>query len=162
MFGTILTWLSDHTSEVYFIATSNDISKLPPEFARSERLDAVFFLGRPTPVQKATIWQLYMDRFKLEDQQLPDDENWTGAEIKGCCRMAALLDKKLVDAAKTIIPVYQRSRESITSMEEYAKTGCLDSETGESFDSKAAQGEATAAFGGRVRKARRNVVSEKV
>lgn len=37
LFGSLLTWLSDHSSDVFFVATSNDISKLPPEFSRAER-----------------------------------------------------------------------------------------------------------------------------
>jgi ATPase family associated with various cellular activities (AAA) len=37
MFGSLLSWLSDHQSDVFFICTSNNISQLPPEFARSER-----------------------------------------------------------------------------------------------------------------------------
>src|SRR5262249_34418535 len=44
LFGTILTWLAEHESDVFFIGTANDISKLPPEFTRAERLDGVFFL----------------------------------------------------------------------------------------------------------------------
>jgi len=48
LFSSLLTWLSDHTSDVYFIATSNDIAKLPPEFSRAERFDGVFFLDLPT------------------------------------------------------------------------------------------------------------------
>ena len=48
LFGTLLTWLSDHTSDVFFVGTSNDISKLPPEFARAERFDGVFFLDLPS------------------------------------------------------------------------------------------------------------------
>ncbi|MCD4727956.1 MAG: AAA family ATPase, partial [Pirellulales bacterium] len=31
LFGTLLTWLSDHESDVFFVGTSNDITKLPPE-----------------------------------------------------------------------------------------------------------------------------------
>lgn len=34
LFGTFLTWLSDHESDVFVVCTSNDISKLPPEFSR--------------------------------------------------------------------------------------------------------------------------------
>ena len=45
--GTLLTWLSDHESDVFFIGTCNDISKLPPEFSRAERFDGVFFLDLP-------------------------------------------------------------------------------------------------------------------
>ncbi len=41
LFGTFLTWLNDHQSDVFTICTCNDISKLPPEFARAERFDGV-------------------------------------------------------------------------------------------------------------------------
>ena len=33
LFGTLLTWLNDHTSEVYVVMTCNDIRQLPPEFS---------------------------------------------------------------------------------------------------------------------------------
>jgi hypothetical protein len=36
LFATLLTYLSDHESDVFMVATSNDISKLPPEFARGK------------------------------------------------------------------------------------------------------------------------------
>ncbi len=47
LFGSFLTWLSDHESDVYVVASCNDISKLPPEFSRAERWDAVFFVDLP-------------------------------------------------------------------------------------------------------------------
>src|SRR5688500_17787417 len=47
LFGSLLTWLSDHTSDVFFVGTSNDVSKLPPEFSRAERFDGIFFLDLP-------------------------------------------------------------------------------------------------------------------
>ena len=47
MFGTILTWLNDRTSDSFVVATCNDISKLPPELSRAERFDGVFFLDLP-------------------------------------------------------------------------------------------------------------------
>jgi len=37
LFGTFLSWLNDHESDVFTIATCNDISNLPPEFSRAER-----------------------------------------------------------------------------------------------------------------------------
>lgn len=37
LFGTFLSWLSDHESDVFVVATANDVSKLPPEFSRAER-----------------------------------------------------------------------------------------------------------------------------
>src|SRR5581483_196804 len=59
LFGTLLTWLADRESDVFFLGTANDVSKLPPEFTRAERLDAVFFLDLPGPDEKALIWQMY-------------------------------------------------------------------------------------------------------
>src|SRR5262249_35033186 len=58
LFGTLLTWLAEHDSDVFFIGTANDISKLPPEFTRAERLDAVFFLDLPGSSEKDAIWAM--------------------------------------------------------------------------------------------------------
>jgi flavin-dependent dehydrogenase len=93
MFGTFLSWLNDHTSDVFVVCTANDVSRLPPEFGRSERFDGIFFLDLPTREEKDAIWALYREQFEIDrDQRCPEDEHWTGAEIKACCRLAALLD----------------------------------------------------------------------
>jgi hypothetical protein len=55
MFGTVLTWLADHQSDVFFIGTANDIRRLPPEFTRAERLDGVFFIDLPSAEQRRAI-----------------------------------------------------------------------------------------------------------
>ena len=62
LFGSLLSWMNDHESDVFFVATSNDISRLPPEFSRAERFDACFFLDLPGPQEKQAIWRLYLDR----------------------------------------------------------------------------------------------------
>ena len=80
LFGTLLSWMNDHDSDVYLIATCNDISKLPPEFSRAERFDGVVFLDLPAAAEKQAIWELYLDAFQIDrEQRLPDDTNWTGA-----------------------------------------------------------------------------------
>ena len=43
----------------------------------------------------------------------PRDRDWTGAEIKACCRLAALLDVPLVEAAQNIVPVAVTAGESV-------------------------------------------------
>ncbi len=53
MLGSLLTWLSDHTSDVFVVATSNDISQLPPELTRAERFDGIFFCDLPSDRQIA-------------------------------------------------------------------------------------------------------------
>jgi hypothetical protein len=106
LFGTMLSWLNDHTSDVFVVCTANDVTRLPPEFARAERFDGIFMLDLPGQAEKATIWDLYLRQYELDQsQKRPTDSDWTGAEIKSCCRLAALLDLPLVQAAQNIVPV---------------------------------------------------------
>jgi len=44
LFGSLLTYLSDHTSDVFVVMTANQIDKLPPELSRAERFDGVYFI----------------------------------------------------------------------------------------------------------------------
>jgi SpoVK/Ycf46/Vps4 family AAA+-type ATPase len=126
MFGTFLSWLADHQSDVFVVCTANDVSKLPPEFGRSERFDGIFFLDLPSREEKAAIWDLYLTQFEINrDQRLPDDDNWTGAEVKSCCRLAALLDLPLVQAAQNVVPVAVTAAESVNQLQSWASGRCL-------------------------------------
>ena len=69
MFGTLLTYLNDHESDVFFVCSANDVSKLPPEFTRAERFDAIFFLDLPGSREKEQIWRLYLEKFGLDPAQ---------------------------------------------------------------------------------------------
>ena len=129
LFGTFLTWLNDHESDVFTICTCNDISKLPPEFSRAERFDGIFFLDLPSVQQKRTIWKLYLDMFELDPQQpRPVDAQWTGAEIRASCRLAALLDVPLVEAAKNVVPVATTAAESVQRLRNWASGRCLNAD----------------------------------
>ncbi len=129
LLGTLLTWMNDHTSDVYLVATCNDISKLPPEFTRAERFDGVFFLDLPSAKQRQSIWDIYIDRFGLTaDQQRPDDKRWTGAEIRACCRLARLLDVPLIDAANNIVPIANTAGESVKKLRSWVSGRCLSAE----------------------------------
>ncbi|MCM2371878.1 AAA family ATPase [Aporhodopirellula aestuarii] len=129
MFGSFLTWLNDHQSDVFVVCTANDVQRLPPEFCRAERFDAVFFLDLPGREQKDAIWSLYLEQYGLEtEQRRPKDEQWTGAEIKSCCRLAALLDVSLAQAAQNIVPVAVTSAESVDRLRQWASGRCLSSD----------------------------------
>ena len=74
LFGNLLTWLGDHESDVFFVGTCNDISKLPPEFTRAERFDAVFFLDLPNIAERNVIWTMFRTEFGIPESQIrPDD-----------------------------------------------------------------------------------------
>src|SRR5262245_4627319 len=114
LFGSLLTWLNDHTTDVFFVGTCNDVSRLPPEFSRAERFDGIFFLDLPLSDQKERIWELYIAQFGLDhDQRKPQGRDWTGAEIKACCRLAALLGVSLMEASQNVVPVAITAGESV-------------------------------------------------
>ncbi|MCC7423455.1 MAG: AAA family ATPase [Planctomycetaceae bacterium] len=129
MFGTFLTWLNDHESDVYVVCTANDVSRLPPEFSRAERFDGVFFLDLPGAEEREAIWTMYLERFELDvRQRRPDDANWSGAEIRACCRLAALLDLPLVQAAQNVVPVAVTAAESVERLRAWASGRCLSAD----------------------------------
>ncbi len=65
VFGTFLTWLQEHRSQVFVIATSNEISVIPPEVMRKGRFDEIFFIDLPTPYERTQIFTLYLKQHKL-------------------------------------------------------------------------------------------------
>jgi hypothetical protein len=129
LFGTLLSWLNDHETDVMVVCSANDVSRLPPEFTRAERFDAVYFLDLPGAEQREAIWRQYLAQYQLDpDQAKPENANWTGAEIKSCCRLAALLDVPLVHAAQNVVPVAVTAAESVERLRTWASGRCLDAE----------------------------------
>lgn len=126
MFGTFLSWLNDHDSDVFVVCTANDVQKLPPEFSRSERFDGVFFLDLPDEAEKAAIWEIWQVVYGIDQTDTrPDDRGWTGAEIKACCRLSRLLNLTLQEAAENVVPVAVTAAESIDRLRNWASGRCL-------------------------------------
>jgi len=123
-FGQLLKFLSDERPVGCFvIATCNDISKLPPEWVRSERFDVIFFIDMPNDEEKTAIYLHYLDTFKVESggftvQQMKD---WTGAEIKTACRLAKIKKKTVKEAAKMVVPVAETMKDDIEYLRGWAK-----------------------------------------
>ncbi len=78
VFGSLLTWLNDHESDVFFVGTCNDASKLPPELARAEPFDGVFFVDLPGRDQKDGIWGISTRHYGLDAKQARPDDTKTG------------------------------------------------------------------------------------
>lgn len=58
--GTFLTWMAERKSQVFVVATANDISTLPPELVRKGRFDEIFFVDLPTPEIRASILAIHL------------------------------------------------------------------------------------------------------
>src|SRR5207302_6919537 len=48
VFGTFLTWMQDKRAPAFVVATSNDVTALPPELLRKGRFDEIFFIDLPS------------------------------------------------------------------------------------------------------------------
>ena len=119
--ATFLKWLSDRDpGKAYVVATSNNVHMLPPEYQRAERWDAVFFVDLPNDAERPEIWDIHTKRFLVTLDALPDDEGWSGAEIKACCRTAAMMSSTLSDAAQYIVPLSKSMSEDIEALRKWA------------------------------------------
>ncbi len=89
----------------------------------------MFFLDLPGREQKDAIWAIYLAEYHLDDSQpRPDDTNWTGGEIKSCCRLASLLDVPLVQAAQNVVPVAVTAGDKIEGLRQWASGRCLSAD----------------------------------
>lgn len=87
------------------IATCNSITNLPPELRRRFTF-GTFFFDLPTAEERNKIWAIYRTAFKLPaSDALPEDEGWTGAEIRQACQLAWRLKINLRKAATFIVPI---------------------------------------------------------
>lgn len=124
VFGSFLTWLNDHQTKVFVIATCNSIQKLPPEFLRAERWDAIFFVDLPQAEERNIILDLYKTEYMVSGEP-PSMEGWTGAEIKTMCRIAAMMNVSLKEAAHYVIPLSRSMGKEINELKEWAENRCI-------------------------------------
>ena len=103
----------------FFAATCNSISILPPELRRRFTVGTMFF-DLPTKAERDAIWPVYLKKYVLEKQKLPNCEGWTGAEIRQCADMADRLGLSLVEAARFVVPVSVSAREKIQTLRQEA------------------------------------------
>lgn len=105
-----------------FIATCNSINSLPPELRRRFTL-GTFFVDLPNKEERDSIWKVWLKRYEsqgLVDTVRPNDDGWTGAEIRACCDVAWRADLTLVEAAKFIVPVAKSAGDKIESLRKMA------------------------------------------
>lgn len=107
------------TGRPLFIATCNKIAVLPPELRR--RFTAgTFFFDLPDANERDAIWRHYMAKYELPEQKRPNDNGWTGAEIKSCCEIAWELDVSLEEASRYIVPVSKADPDGIERLRKEA------------------------------------------
>lgn len=86
--GSFLTWMAQKNSQVFIVATANDISALPPELVRKGRFDEIFFVDLPNAEIREAIATIHLtnrgqtaDSFDLQAIAAATD-GYSGAEIE--------------------------------------------------------------------------------
>ena len=137
VFGNLLTWMEEKRKPVFFVATANDITRLPPELLRKGRLDEIFFVDLPTPRERAEILMIHLAR----RQRQPSDFNlraiveatdgFSGAELEEVVisglyaafrsENKTLTTDHLVHAARQIIPLSLARQADIARLRAWAE-----------------------------------------
>jgi AAA+ superfamily predicted ATPase len=140
MFGTLLSWMQDHRSPIFLVATANNISSLPPELMRKGRFDEIFFVDVPGTVSRKQILEVHLGRRKRNPRNFALDdlvtltEGFSGAELEQLIVAALynafganeeLADKHLRDAASSTKPLTVVMREQIASLRAWANGRCV-------------------------------------
>ncbi|GJM11056.1 MAG: ATPase [Lysobacteraceae bacterium] len=133
--GTLLTWMAEHKTSVFMVATANDVSALPPELLRKGRFDEIFFVDLPNLQERQAITAIHLRNRELN----PDDfdlaaiaegtDGWSGAEIEQAivqALYAAYADSRpmrqqdLVAAIMASVPLSVTMREHVEQLRQWA------------------------------------------
>ena len=88
IFGSFLSWLQERKGDVFVVATSNDVAKLPPEFVRKGRFDEIFFVDLPRAEAREGIFRIHLAKRKQDPAQfdlaqlVAATNGFSGAEIE--------------------------------------------------------------------------------
>jgi SpoVK/Ycf46/Vps4 family AAA+-type ATPase len=88
LLGTLLTWMAERRTRVFIVATSNDITRLPPELIRKGRLDEIFFVDLPEQDVRKDIFNIHLRKRACSlaqfdiDQLAAATQGFSGSEIE--------------------------------------------------------------------------------
>ena len=128
--GHLLTWLQEHRSPVFVLATCNDYTALPPELTRAGRMDERWFVDLPTREERVEIAAVHLRRLGCDESlagTVADlSDKWTGAEIESCVLSAARRTRRIVTedalrtAAAAVRPISRTRAAEIDSLRKWA------------------------------------------
>ena len=133
--GTLLTWMAERKSPVFIVATSNDISRLPPELLRKGRLDEIFFVDLPNLKDRAVIAHIHLKQRNVACDKnaikaiAEATEGFTGAEIEQAivsalysakARQQAVSVEHIVNAVDSTVPISVLRAEDIQALRAWA------------------------------------------
>jgi SpoVK/Ycf46/Vps4 family AAA+-type ATPase len=145
VFGSFLVWLQEKTAPVFVIATSNDITLLPPELLRKGRFDDIFFVDLPSYEERQEIFAIHLHKRRRDPDRFDrprlakETEGFSGAEIEQVV-IAGLYDafeagrdleeEDLLRNIAQSVPLSQTMREQVTALRNWARTHARPASSG--------------------------------
>jgi SpoVK/Ycf46/Vps4 family AAA+-type ATPase len=136
VFGTFLTWLQEKATPVFVVATSNNVSQLPPELLRKGRFDEIFYVDLPSKDERKEIVKIHLEKRNREIENYDLDKlagktsGFSGSELEEVI-VAGLYDAfnageelmqgHLEQVIETMIPLSQTMEEQIRGIRDWAK-----------------------------------------
>ena len=140
MFGTMLTWMQEHQSSVFTVATANQVEELPAELMRKGRFDEIVFVDLPTDADRRALFEIHL-RLKDRDPKTFDCERlstlsdgYTGAEIEQAIlsalhtsfdNQAALTTEAIAEALIASPPLSVTKSEYVQYLRDWASDRCM-------------------------------------
>ena len=136
VFGTFLTWMQDKKAATFVVATSNDVTSLPPELLRKGRFDEIFFIDLPSKEERIDIFRIHLRKRKRNPEdfdliRLADaTPGFSGAEIEAVVieslynafdDTTEMTTDSIIKAAAQTVPLSMTMRERIEDLREWAE-----------------------------------------
>lgn len=140
--GAFLSYLADKNNLSYFVATANQVTKLPPELLGKHRWDEMWFIDLPSDKERDEIFKIHIKRVNRDPKKFKIKElvehsgGLTGAEIASVVKIAMFdgffndgkkstrefTTKDMLKALKETVPLIQTKKEEIEAMQKWAET----------------------------------------
>lgn len=94
LFGNFLTWMQENKTNVFVVATANNISNIPPEFLRKGRFDELFYVDLPDKEERRKILEIHLEKRnqKINNIDITSlvevTEGYSGADLEAIVKEA--------------------------------------------------------------------------
>lgn len=137
--GTFLTWMEEHKSQVFVVATANSVDRLPPELLRRGRFDELFFVDLPNFEERKEILTVHLekrgwDAGKFDLARLSEAlDGYSGAEIEQIVSSAlletyaqkkVLSEDAIINQQELTVPLSRTKEDELYALREWARERC--------------------------------------
>lgn len=147
LIGQFLYWLQESRAKVFIVATSNDVTTLPPELLRKGRFDEMFFVDLPDRNDREEILRLYFAKYlktdispSLATELVELSEGFSGSDIDAVVHDIASRmftngsinlppDDEIRSWFREVVPYSKSNAEDVAALRAWAQGRCVPAGT---------------------------------